>query len=194
MLVTSLSQILFRCTTGGQVPTSLRRGAIESAILIEVLDAPAKRVLQAFDELECDLLDLATLSQHANTPVSSSELPCGPVEELVEQLVRGGWLRPTGSRNRLARTEQGRLAVARPRDVTLYTRPGCHLCEEAKAQMLPLLARFGARLREVNIESDEVLSERYGLDVPVVFLGPRKVAKHRIDPDRFQRQLAGTPP
>ncbi len=88
------------------------------------------------------------------------------------------------------RTEDGRLAVAGPRDVTLYTRPGCPLCEEAKTQIAPLLREFDARLREVNIDADPVLRERYTNDVPVIFLGLRKVAKHRVDLAQFRRQLA----
>jgi glutaredoxin len=74
-------------------------------------------------------------------------------------------------------------------EVTLYTRPGCHLCEEAKSLIAPLLAEFGARLREVNIDSDPQLHERYNLDVPVIFLAGRKIAKHRVDPAQFKRLL-----
>jgi glutaredoxin len=85
--------------------------------------------------------------------------------------------------------EDARLAAAGARDVTLYTRPGCHLCEEAKAVMGPLIAEFGARLREVNIDDDAMLRERYGLDVPVIFLGARKVAKHRVDVRQLRRRL-----
>lgn len=85
--------------------------------------------------------------------------------------------------------EDARLAAVGPREVTLYTRPGCHLCEEAKAAMMPLLREFGASLREVNIDEDPVLRERYGWDVPVIFLGARKVAKHRVDLEQFRRQL-----
>ena len=80
-------------------------------------------------------------------------------------------------------------APAESLEVTLYTRPGCHLCEEAKSLIAPLLAEFGARLREVNIDSDPELQERYNLDVPVIFLAGRKIAKHRIDPIQFKRQL-----
>jgi glutaredoxin len=76
-----------------------------------------------------------------------------------------------------------------PLEVTLYTRPGCHLCEEAKAQIAPLLKRAGARLREVNIDEDAELRARYNVDVPVIFLGARKVAKHRVDLEQFRRQL-----
>jgi glutaredoxin len=77
----------------------------------------------------------------------------------------------------------------RPRDVTLYTRPGCHLCEEAKAAITPLLREFGAILREVNIDEDPELRERYGWDVPVIFIGQHKAAKHRVDVVQFRRQL-----
>lgn len=85
--------------------------------------------------------------------------------------------------------EDARIAAAGPREVTLYTRPGCHLCEEAKAAMSPLLREFGAPLREVNIDGDAVLEERYGWDIPVIFIGARKAAKHRVDVEQFRRQL-----
>jgi glutaredoxin len=85
--------------------------------------------------------------------------------------------------------EDARLAAAGPREVTLYTRPGCHLCEEAKAAIAPLLHEFAAVLHQVNIEKDVVLEERYGLDIPVIFIGARKAAKHRVDVEQFRRQL-----
>ena len=85
--------------------------------------------------------------------------------------------------------EDARLAAAGPREVTLYTRPGCHLCEEARAAIAPLLREFAAVLREMNIENDPVLEERYGWDIPVIFIGSRKAAKHRVDVEQFRRQL-----
>lgn len=85
--------------------------------------------------------------------------------------------------------EDLRLACCGSRDVTMYTRPGCHLCEESKAAMAPLLREFGAILREVNVNEDVVLKERYGEDLPVIFIGPRKAAKHRVDLTHFRRQL-----
>jgi hypothetical protein len=108
---------------------------------------------------------------------------------LAQELVTRGWLRPAAQPDRYERTEDGRLAVAKPLDVTLYTRPGCHLCEEAKAQIAPLLRGAGARLREVNIDADPALRALYDYDVPVVLLGARKVAKHRVDVGQFRRQL-----
>ena len=85
--------------------------------------------------------------------------------------------------------EDARLAACGPRDVTLYSRPGCHLCEEAKAAIAPLLREFDAVLHEVNIDEDAVLRERYGWDIPVIFIGTRKAAKHRVDLAQFRRKL-----
>src|SRR5437763_12394978 len=85
--------------------------------------------------------------------------------------------------------EDTRLAASGPRDVTLYTRPGCHLCDEAKAAIAPLLREFGAALREVNIDADPVLKERYGWDVPVIFIGSKLRRRHPADLSRFGRNL-----
>jgi hypothetical protein len=51
------------------------------------------------------------------------------------------------------------------------------------------LREFGAVLREVNVDEDSVLKERYGWDVPVIFIGQRKAAKHRVNLKQFRRQL-----
>jgi glutaredoxin len=85
--------------------------------------------------------------------------------------------------------EDERLAKTGPREVTLYARPGCHLCEEAKVKIAPLLTEFGATLREVNIDEDPLLKERYGTDIPVIFIGGRKAAKHRVEVAQFRKQL-----
>lgn len=90
--------------------------------------------------------------------------------------------------------------VSRPMKVvvvTLYTRQKCHLCEEAKKQMAPLLKEFGATLREVDIDADPALRAEYTNDVPVIFIAGRKAAKHRVDLRQFRKQLAaaqGTEP
>src|SRR5258707_3446340 len=84
--------------------------------------------------------------------------------------------------------EDERLAASEPRVITLYTRPGCHLCEDAKALIEPMLGEFGATLREVNIDEDAVLRKRHGTDIPVIFICSRKAAKHRVEPVTFRRQ------
>jgi glutaredoxin len=111
------------------------------------------------------------------------------VKGVASRLVARGWLRATEAPETYARTEDGRLQLAAPRDVTIYSRPGCHLCDEAKAQIAPLLKEFGAGLTEINIDEDPELRARYDYDVPVIFLGARKAAKHRVDLAQFRRQL-----
>jgi glutaredoxin len=76
-----------------------------------------------------------------------------------------------------------------PIAVTLYTRAGCHLCDEAKQQIAPLLREFGATLSEIDVDSDPALRAQYTNDVPVIFIGSRKAAKHRVDLQQFRKQL-----
>jgi len=109
--------------------------------------------------------------------------------DAVSRLVERGWLREAEASGTYTRTEDGRLQLAAGSDVTIYSRPGCHLCEEAKAQITTMLKEFGARLTEINIDEDPELRARYDYDIPVIFIGARKAAKHRVDPTRFRRQL-----
>jgi len=141
------------------------------------MDPVERKILAAFDRPEALVLSLADFG----------ELP--EVNGAVARLVERGWLRPGETPDAYARTEDGRLQIAGPRDVTIYSRPGCHLCEEAKTQLAPLLGEFGARLTEINIDEDAQLRARYDYDVPVIFLGARKAAKHRVDLAQFRRQL-----
>lgn len=145
-----------------------------------------RRILSTYDEVERSSLDLHTLFEFAGgNPPAAREA----VLDSIGDLVKKGLLEPGEGGDFYRRTEKGRLAAAGPLDVTLYTRPCCKLCDEAKAAISPLLAEFGARLREVNIDEDSQLREFYTNDVPVVFLGSHKVAKHRIDLRQFRRQL-----
>jgi glutaredoxin len=146
------------------------------------MDSLERKILAAFDGPGARARSLSGLGDPAI------------VKGVATQLVERGWLRATESPDTYARTEDGRLQLAAPRDVTIYSRPGCHLCEEAKVQIAPLLEEFGARLTEINIDEDPELRARYDYDVPVIFLGTRKAAKHRVDLVQFRRQLrdAGT--
>jgi len=56
------------------------------------------------------------------------------------------------------------------RRVTLYTKKGCHLCEEAKELLLGLQREYDLAIAEVDIESDKGLEEIYGSLIPVVAL------------------------
>jgi glutaredoxin len=50
----------------------------------------------------------------------------------------------------------------------IYTGPRCHLCEQAKGLLYPLLAEKGWRLVEIDISSDAALQAQYGTRIPVV--------------------------
>jgi glutaredoxin len=73
--------------------------------------------------------------------------------------------------------------------VTIYTRPGCHLCDEAKAAMHASGCDGEYSLEEINIDEDPELRERYGNDIPVILINGAKVFKHRVDPGEFKRKL-----
>jgi glutaredoxin len=162
------------------------RFRIKAIRMEQAIGAESRRLLEAFDAPGRDASHGGTLHLAEMGSAGEIERWCATAEELVAR----GWLRRAGEPDAYIRTEDGRLAVARTLEVTLYTRPGCHLCDEAKALIAPLLAKAGGRLREVNIDGNEELRERYNADVPVIFMGARKVAKHRVDLDQFRRQLA----
>jgi len=52
--------------------------------------------------------------------------------------------------------------------VTLYSGPGCHLCEQAKDVLAPVLEQLDWHCQEVNIRGDEALEALYGLRIPVL--------------------------
>jgi uncharacterized membrane protein/glutaredoxin len=73
-------------------------------------------------------------------------------------------------------------------NVTLYTRKECHLCEETKALLAELQSQFPHKLAEVDISSDIALEEKYGLEIPVIEVGPY-VAKAPITKQNLQMVL-----
>ncbi|HXE76188.1 MAG TPA: glutaredoxin family protein [Candidatus Xenobia bacterium] len=74
-------------------------------------------------------------------------------------------------------------------ELVLYTRVGCHLCDEAKGTLAPVLREFGVALKEVDVDTDPGLAQRYGEQVPVLMLDGRKLAKYRIDVAQVRRAL-----
>jgi glutaredoxin len=72
--------------------------------------------------------------------------------------------------------------------VTLYGRPGCHLCDDARVA----IAEVGdgrISLSEINIESDERLLRAYLERIPVVEVDGREVSELVFDRDAFSRAL-----
>lgn len=73
--------------------------------------------------------------------------------------------------------------------VTLYTKPGCHLCEEAKREMLAAGIEGEYSFEEVNIEQDSEAYERYKFEIPVITVNGHKAFKYRLTADEFKRRI-----
>jgi glutaredoxin len=76
---------------------------------------------------------------------------------------------------------------AQPLRLELYTRPGCHLCDDLKMLCQRLSGEFPIQLTEVNIEADPELRARYDREVPVLFIEGRKAVKFRTTEEALRR-------
>lgn len=77
--------------------------------------------------------------------------------------------------------------------LTIYSRPGCHLCDEMKRVIAQVTARMqqdAIVVSEVDISTDEALERMYGQEIPVLFVDGRKSAKYRITEEELRRKLA----
>ena len=74
--------------------------------------------------------------------------------------------------------------------VTVYSRPGCHLCEEALAVVAKVCADLGESYDVVNIDVDATLAERFGEEVPVTFVDGKQHDFWRVSEDRLRAALS----
>ena len=65
--------------------------------------------------------------------------------------------------------------------LTLYTRHGCHLCDDLKETLRQIRRQQAFDLTEVDISQDPSLERRYGHDIPVLLIDGIEAARHRID-------------
>ena len=75
--------------------------------------------------------------------------------------------------------------------VTLYGKPGCHLCDDARAVVQTVCAELGVGWTEIDITGDPDLFEKYGDQIPVTFVDGRQHDFWRVDPARLRKALAG---
>ena len=74
--------------------------------------------------------------------------------------------------------------------VRLYARPDCHLCDEARDELLAIRAAGAEfRLEEVDIERDEGLLRRFGERIPVIEVEGEVVSELGLDPDGLRARL-----
>jgi glutaredoxin len=79
--------------------------------------------------------------------------------------------------------------MTEPREVVVYSRKGCHLCEIVKESIVKLHKRGGFTWREIDVDSDAEVRRLYNDEVPVVFINGRKAFKYRMDEQEFLRKL-----
>ncbi|MGA2198006.1 MAG: glutaredoxin family protein [Bryobacteraceae bacterium] len=73
--------------------------------------------------------------------------------------------------------------------VTLYTRAGCHLCEEAKRAIEAARGRADFDYQEVDIDGDRELRRRYNDQVPVIAINGVKAFKSRVEAKELLKKL-----
>jgi hypothetical protein len=75
--------------------------------------------------------------------------------------------------------------------LTIYTRPGCHLCQEMKVIVERVVrdTHAQARIEEIDIAKDADLEARYGTEIPVLLVNGKKAAKYRVTEEELRRRL-----
>lgn len=79
-----------------------------------------------------------------------------------------------------------------PVHVVLYSRPGCHLCDEARAVLEAERARTPFALEELDIETDDELVKEYGIRIPVVAIDGVERFEIAVDPGELARLVGGS--
>jgi glutaredoxin len=112
-----------------------------------------------------------------HTAVVAADLQSAPPDG--GQIV-GSWLFPWKKK----RYEKG-SAIG----VVLYTRSGCHLCEQAWEQLEAAQRRYGFQLTATDVDSDPELATRFGTQVPVVAINGKVRFHGQVNPVLLRRLL-----
>jgi hypothetical protein len=78
--------------------------------------------------------------------------------------------------------------------VTLYAKPGCHLCDDARAVIERVCADLGESCEEISILGDPELLERYGEEIPVTLVDGKQHDFWRVSEERLRTALGSPPP
>ena len=70
--------------------------------------------------------------------------------------------------------------------VIVYSRPGCHLCDEAKEAIERAGCNEAFSFEEINIETSGELLLKYRFDIPVVTINGHEAFRHRVDSTKFR--------
>ena len=79
--------------------------------------------------------------------------------------------------------------------LTIYSKPGCHLCDEMKSLVYRVAAEHSntqdISIDEIDISNDRDLLERHGLEIPVLLIDGKKVAKYRVSEVELTQMISG---
>ena len=73
--------------------------------------------------------------------------------------------------------------------ITLYTRKECCLCEEMKEVVRAVAEEISLEMEEIDVDSAPDLREKYGSEVPVLFINGRKAFKYRVTEAELKKRL-----
>ncbi|MFI5690713.1 glutaredoxin family protein [Kribbella sp. NPDC051586] len=73
--------------------------------------------------------------------------------------------------------------------VTMYGKPGCHLCDDAREIIRTVCGELGVEWTEVDITQDDQLFTQYGEQIPVTFVDGKQHDFWRVDPARLRKAL-----
>jgi len=74
-------------------------------------------------------------------------------------------------------------------EIKILSRPGCHLCDDAKRTIEQVMVGFDATLVDVDISADVELEARYAWEIPVIFLDGAEWFRYRIEPAELRAAL-----
>jgi hypothetical protein len=74
-------------------------------------------------------------------------------------------------------------------EIEIYSRPGCHLCDEATEVIERVRRRYNFVLRHINIQGDPALEAEYGTDIPVVRINGQKAFKYHVNEAQFEEKV-----
>ena len=72
--------------------------------------------------------------------------------------------------------------------IEIYSRPGCHLCDEAKEVIDRVGRHVPLAVSVINIDNDSELQKLYGEQIPVVFINARKAFKYQVDEAELEKK------
>jgi glutaredoxin len=73
--------------------------------------------------------------------------------------------------------------------IDIYSRPGCHLCDEAKEVIERVQQRCSFALRIINIDEDPGLLTAFGTEIPVIFINGNKAFKYHVDEAELEKKV-----